>query len=700
MSLFQEHSFRLWSHWRGWVLIIVLLIQTGICQGTNMGKGDLAVHPPADKLRNVSTMKVGKWRIEYDLANGVADIYCDGKLLLARAYAVARLPETVTSRDYQTRTISRQKIQDGFGRGSEFTVKSANGDADKMVQTFWLYEKLDYILAEVKILRRSGAASNYLSPLTSQTPVCFLPDGDNRALVVPFDNDKWARYNAAPFGSEVTSHEVSALYNNASRQGLVIGSMEHDTWKTGVKSTTTSNAITSLEIFGGVTSSETRDVLPHGKISGQMIKSPKIFIGCFADWRTGMETFAQANAIVAPPRAWHRGVPFGWNSWGKLQFRLSFAKAMEVSDFFATELQPQHFQNDGTVYIGLDSGWNKFTDAELKLFVEHCHSNHQAAGIYFTPFVAWGDHPESPIAGTDYHFKDLYLYANGQQQTLDGGIALDPTHPGTKKLIQHALNRFQQAGFQYIKADFLGHGALEGDKFFDPKVTTGIQAYNAGMKFVADTIGPDIYLNESIAPLFPAHYANSRRIACDTFGGISESEYALNSLTYGWWLAGVYDFNDADHIVLGGHSDGENRARVTASAITGIFISGDDFSRDADPAGKERAKKYLTNADINAVAKIKKSFRPIEGNTGNRASTLFSCADRSYFYLAAFNFSKTNTVLKVDLNRAGVGGRGPVWVRELWSGVTNRVAGSLTIQLPAADAALYQFYKNGQPGAR
>ncbi len=642
-------------------------------------------------------MHVGKWRVEYDLANGWADIFCGGKLLISRAYAEARLPETVTSRDYHTRKIARRKIQDGFGRGSEFTVESANGDADKMIQTFWLYETRDYILTEVKILRRPGVAANYLSPLTSQTPVQFLPDGDNRALIVPFDNDKWARYNAAPFGSQVMSHEVSALYNNASRAGLVIGSVAHDTWKTGIKSITTSNALTSLEVFGGNTSTETRDVLPHGKISGELIKSPKVFIGWFDDWRTGLETFAQANAVVTPPRAWSSGVPFGWNSWGKLQWQLSFAKAIEVSDFFAAELLPHHFQNDGVVYIGLDSGWNKFSDSELKQFVAHCQSNHQAAGIYFTPFTAWGDRAEAPVAGTDYQFKDLYLYANGQKQTLDGGIALDPTHPGTRKLIERTLNRFQQAGFKYIKADFLGHGALEGDKFFDSQVTTGLQAYNAGMKFVADSIGPSIYLNESIAPLFPAHYANSRRIACDTFGGISESEYALNSLTYGWWLAGVYDFNDADHVVLAGHREGENRARVTASAITGIFISGDDFSRDADPGGKERAKKYLTNADINAVAKIKKSFRPVEGNTGDRAANLFSYTDKNCFYLAAFNCAKTNTVLTVDLERAGLSARRPVWVKELWSGATNRVSRSLTIQLPAADAALYQFYKNGRP---
>jgi alpha-galactosidase len=654
MRVVGKNMFRRFLDWRGFGLIFLFAAQIAFSQTTRPDGQSFTSGELTRKPRSISIMQGGRWRVEYDLAHGVADIFCDGKILLPRVFAVVKLPEAVTSRDYQTRKISRRKINDGFGRGEEFAVESANGDADKMIQTFWLYEKLDYILAEVKILRKPGASSNFMSPLTTETPVSFRADGDNRALFVPFDNDKWIRYNAVPFGTNVTSYEVSALYNNASRQGLVIGSIEHDVWKTGVKSTTSSDAITSLQIFGGITSGETRDVLP---------------------------------------RVWKGGVPFGWNSWGKLQGKISFTKAVQASDFFAQEL-PQ-FQNDGVAYIGLDSGWNKFSDAELKQFVDHCQANHQEAGIYFTPFAAFGRRSDDANdAGTDYKYKDIYLYANGRKQSLDGGTALDPTHPGTKRLIELALNRFKQVGFKYIKADFLGHGALEGSHF-DPQVTTGIQAYNAGMKFISDTAGRDIYLNESIAPLFPAQYANSRRIACDTFGEIGQIEYMLNALTFGWWLAGVYDFNDADHVVLDGFTEGENRARTTSSVITGIFISGDDFSTDGSITGKERAKRFLTNAEVNDVARIKKSFRPVEGDSANRAANLFSYEDKNYFYLAAFNFASTGTVFNVELNRVGLAARRPVEMKELWSSQTNWVSNSVVFQLPPADAALYKFYKCG-----
>lgn len=637
----------------------------------------------------VSVMQVGKWRLEYDLAHGFADIFHAGKILIPRAFAEVRLPQAVTSADYQTRKVTREAIHDGFGRGVKYIVESSGGRPDKMVQTFWLYQSADYLLTEVEISRTPGVSSNFMAPLITQTPSRFFSAGDNRVLFVPFDNDKWVRYDAVPFGGEVTSYEVSAFYNNASRRGVIVGSIEHDTWKTGIRSTTASNAITRLEVFGGITSSETRDVLPHGKISGATIKSPKMFLGCFADWRQGLEAYAKTNAVVAPPRIWTGGVPFGWNSWGKLQFRLTFEKAIQVSDFFAQEL-PQ-FKNLDVAYIGLDAGWNKLSDRQLKQFVAHCKVNHQEGGIYFTPFTAWGAKGNTPVPGTPYQYKDIFLYAHGRKQHIASGVALDPTHPGTRSLIRAALNRFKKAGFKYVKADFLNYGALEANKYYDPRVTTGIQAYNAGMKFVRKTLGKEMYLNLSIAPLFPSQYANSRRIGCDAFGSISDTEYTLNSLTYGWWLDDVYDFNDPDEIVLEGFSEGENRARVTSAAITGLYISGDDFSRDGAASGKERAKKFLTNPGINAVARIPKSFRPVEGDTGSHAANLFTCRYQNHFYLAAFNYSDRKADLQVDFCRTGLKMGEPVEVEELWSGAVIQATNSMSIQLGPADAVLYKL---------
>ena len=103
----------------------------------------------------------------------------------------------------------------------------------------------------------------------------------------------------------------------------------------------------------------------------------------------------------------------------------------------------------------------------------------------------------------------------------------------------------------------------------------------------------DMYINLSISPVFPAHYAQSRRIACDAWNKMKDTEYTLNALSYGWWQDKVYQFNDPDHIVLRDATDGENRARVTSGVITGIFIAGDDFSKGGSKRGEREGDEIF-----------------------------------------------------------------------------------------------------------
>jgi alpha-galactosidase len=639
----------------------------------------------------LSAHAASRWQLDYNLERGTANILLDGKVLFSNVYAEIKSPQPITSANEARRVVAQHPVQDSFGSGTEFDIESSRPDGTRITQFFWFYDQADYFLTQVKWSGKDGVTANFMAPLVSHTPVKLFASEGNRALQVPFDNDKWIRYDAFPFGSNVTSCEVSAFYDNESRHGLVVGSIDHDTWKTAVKSTTSAGSLDNLEAFGGYTSDATRDVLPHGNVSGKTIASPRIFAGYFGDWRKGMETFAKVNALVASPRPWTGGVPFGWNSWGKLQFKISFQKAMEVSDFFATELQPHNFEDGRIVYIGLDAGWSKFTDDELKTFVNHCHANHQEAGIYFTPFADFG-RGRTIVEGSTNHYNDIYLRAHGEKQKIDTGVAIDPTHPGARARIKYNIERFKALGFKYLKADFMAQGALEGDHY-DKTVTTGLQAYNQGMKFLDECLGTNMYLNLAISPLFPTQYADSRRIACDAWGDISKVEYTLNAVTYGWWLGNLYDYNDPDHIVLGGYTEGENRARVTSAVITGLCLSGDDFSRAGDMEGKEKAKRFLTNADVDALGRIQKSFRPVEGDTDDHASTMFVYDDSQHFYLAAFNYGKTETSITVPFDRLGLKVQGLIRAKELWSGQVAEIRSPMRIHIPPADAVLYKFDK-------
>ncbi|HEX3718515.1 MAG TPA: alpha-galactosidase [Verrucomicrobiae bacterium] len=596
------------------------------------------------------------WRLEYS-PRGLATIWRDGAIVLSNVYSEIRLPESITSMDFTSHKAKET--------GDQFIVESSGGPDVSMLQTFSLYP--DYILFKVKVSAHHRISSNYIAPLVTHAPL----SGYDRRLWVPFDNDKWVRYNAEPFNVYSVSHELSAFYNSKTDAGLVVGSIEHDTWKTGVKSSTS-----GICMLNGYTSVGTRDTLPHGKVSGETITSSETFLGSFDNFQVGLETYAQATTKLTPPAPWTNGVPFGWNSWGKLQFHINYQKAIKVSDFFATELQPNHFQDDGIVYIGLDSGWDHFTDEQLKNFVDHCQSNHQRAGIYCGPFAQWG--------GNDGPF----LLANGHPQRVDGGTALDPTDPRTRKRLRNWIEKFKRLGFTYLKIDFLVHGSLEADHYYDPSVTTGMQAFNSGMKYLRQIAGDGMYLDEAISPLFPGCYAQSRRVACDSFGAIDQTEYTLNALTYGWWLNKVYDFLDPDHMVLQGFDEGENRARVTSAVITGLMISGDDFSSEG-----ERAKKFLTNEAVDQIARQRKSLHPVGAGTGSGAANVFAGWSGKDFCVAVFNYSSSPAAFSVDLRKAGWPGDGPVTARELWSASTTNVDKTLSVHLAPADAALYRLEK-------
>lgn len=673
----------------------------------------------------------------YDMATGKARVEGKNGFCLADIHTLVKLTSGEVYDSAEEKGIKRQarveEIEDGFGEGRLLLVENEYCDKKVLTQKFYLYNESSYLIVKVNIRAEEQIGSNEITVLCAEKTT--FPEGeDMRYLFTPFDNDDFIRYAALPFSQIKESYEMSAIYDSVTRNGMVVGSIAHSIWKTGIRAQKQGeskqsesakqeerhfpktgnnenfncgcNSLDGLTVIAGVTSKITRDTLPHGTVFGTQIDSPEIFLGFFEDYRDGLEAYGKANRIIAPPLAWEKGVPVGWNSWAAVATEINYDIYTKTSDFVKEELQSAGYSANGRVYINFDAFWDRLTEEELIAAAKYVKANGQIPGIYTTPFTFWGkSDSKGVVPGTNgkYHWQDILL-KDGEGNILppiDGGLSIDPTHPGNKMRIEWELNNFKRWGFEYVKMDFMAHGAVEGEHY-NKNIFTGIAAYNFGMQQINAVLEQEIkdqnfFISLSIAPIFPGQYAHGRRISCDVFGTIDWTEYMLNSLSYGWWLnENVYRFNDPDHVVLYNsynHREesmfNEGLSRFFSAAISGtMLLNSDDYREEA---AKKRAKAILTNKEILEIATAGKTFRPVEGNTGDKACDSFvRRREDGALYLAVFNFSNIEKKeMELELERLGLEKKNVYLAKDLWSGEEMQVEDCIHIHLEEAQPKIY-----------
>lgn len=651
---------------------------------------------PATTIISISYGKSGI--INYNLQSGTFKVSQNGKEIFHQVYATSKINgDSLSSGNYKTRNYSKKSIKDGFGNGIRHTITLTSAGLPQMQQIFYTYTGKDYFFTELMVTG-TNLKSNYMAPFKGKFDQVIK---NANTLFVPFDNDTFISYDSRPFSDSRANNsaEVGVVYNDQSRAGIIAGSVEHEIWKTGVR-TVANDKSNDIQVWGGYTEeSVTRDKIAHGQISGNTLKSPKLFIGYFEDWRTGMELYSKANRTAEPPYVfnWTKPTPVGWNSWGVIQEKITYDKAVKVVDFFADSLST--FRIGKTAYIDLDSYWDALVKGNdfstLKKFADYCKSKGLEPGVYWAPFTDWGfkDGGDRKVEGGNYKFSDIWTKTGDSYHELDGARAIDPTHPGTRQRMAYFINKFKDCGFKMIKIDFLGHAAIEANKFYDPSVTTGMQAYRKGMEYLIDLMDSQMLVYAAISPtLATGRYVHSRRIACDAFKTIEHTRYTLNSVNYGWWQTYLYNYVDADHVVFADQPIGANRARLLSSVITGTVISGDDFS--VHGAWSSNTKKLYQNPELLDVIKNGKAFVPVDAKPGTGASELFCRKIGNNFYLAVFNYESTAKIFSIDGKRLGIDLKNIKGSKELLQDNKVVLNDHINIELNGADAALYKFTMN------
>jgi hypothetical protein len=695
-------------------------------------------------------LRNGLATVTFDKETGLADLAWGEEVRVRGAYAGVDLGGElgyVTSKSYPIHALdSWSRIADGNGSGLEVVIASSDPARPTIRQIISMYDGRPTLFVRAEVVSSSPIQSRWMGPLVvDPSGAVTAPDGDDpRLLDVPYDNDEWVRFDSRVLGGDDfsgTSYELLALYESRSRGALVIGSVTHDFWKTGLYYDwdAAGRRLRALDVYGGAATPDragdggptygkdgTHDVARHGAMLGERLRSPTIMIGAFDDFRDGLEAFGQANAVIAPPKRWDGGPPFGWMSWAAYGSTVTAARVMAASDFVRDQLRPHGFES-GPPVILIDAG---LADDPAPV-VAHIHANGQRAGTYRVPFTYFASasdpdplgHPLPDGGGALYRDVVLRDDAGAPIRRHGTGYVLDVSHPAVRASMRAQMKGVADAGFEYLKLDFLSDGALEG-RHADPSTRSGVQAYNAAMKLLTTELPPDVFVSLSIAPLFPGGWGHARRISCDVISQLNDlmapsyphygsTEYLLNSVTWGWWMSGtLYPFNDPDEIALvrfhGTSTDLPlewARTRVTASVIAGtVFLDGTDYS---NATGAERASQLLTNQAVNALARTGRRFRPLEGDTGYVRATIpgtsavnagaqaadgFLLADGNSVYLALFNYDASHAVTRsIDLRRAGLERSLTYRALDLWSGAATTTVDSLSVPLAPGAAALLRL---------
>ena len=640
-------------------------------------------------------------QIVYDNNSKTYSIVFDGVTAISGASAFAKGNQSNVSTGYSNVSYASESFTDNIGSGTKHTFTLTGGFSTNMQQMFYTYSGKDYVAVQVA-LTGSGANCYRMSPLTSYNVSPNLGGGDTRALLVPYDNDAWVRYNAVNLsGADFTGSEVTNIYSNDTRHGLIIGSVDNSHWKTGINVVGAGSSSAYVSVINGYTNEGlTRDTRGHGwvNIGLDYCDSPKVLIAADNDWRNAFDTYGEVSALSQPKYTfdWTAPKPMGWNSWAGIGDDINLVKAKAVVDFFQNDV-PAFRTEDNTLYLDLDSFWDNMTDTELAEFAAYCTARGFKPGIYWAPFVDWGGWAR-PIEGSSYNYSQTWTKVNDATFQMSSALAMDPTHPATQARITYFINRFINAGFKMVKFDFLIHAAIEADSYYNWEVHTGMEAFHEGMKFLTDAVGNNMMIEASICPnMSTGPYAHMRRISCDAYqhGTMADTEYILNSTTYGWWQNKMYDFMDADGVMFDNtvngvflNSEGVNRASYTSSIVTGTITLSDNYSVPTGP-WVARAQSLLQNPEVLALAKADMHFKPVDGNTGTTASQIFYTTQNGITYVAVFNYTANGTDMNIDLSRLGLSGS--YTATELYSGTIITGSNSLTFTLPGLDAHIYKI---------
>jgi alpha-galactosidase len=669
-----------------WATLFAFILSAHSLQAQQLTKSADNTSISSPQLKIIADISTGV--VNYAFSNGT---HIDNAIAYVNDISTGYLASTSLAEH----TCTVENISDKIGKGLCLTVKHSDAKhAISITQQFTLYKGKPYALVKVTATSTGKPIETRdISPLAilpAHKGKLFIPGTEPRILDVPFDNDDWTptverRWPAAGQPkSKGISYEFVAVYDQLKNSGLVIGSINHDFWKTGLayQTGTQLGYADSLKVFGGAATADnpslksgyggldgTHDHADHGTMLDQTVSSPTIYLCASDDLHETFKDYGRVNSIINGKQTWDAPAPVYWNSFG-VEGVLGYEKVMmppavhQISDFLH---KMPNFSAYSKPVLSIDSyDQGIYTTEVLKEIGEYAAKNGQQMGFYFIPFAMWSwkdNIKGNKLPGGNYLLEDVLLhdkdgkpimYKDGQW----GAYAMDPTHPAVRLYIIQQLKKAKAINAKFLKIDFLTAGALETTKRYNPKVRSGMQAYDYGMKtlrhLVDSIMGKDIFITQAISPLFPHQYAHTRFVSTDVYShlrddqkgfpgwGSTESSLATGS-HMGWMQGTLFPYTNLDVAIMKNFqrnpdlTEQEIKVRLYAMMVMGSILG--DGSDYRNPIAAYRAQAFLDNKNIAKFFSDPKAFIPLktaDGDSYDQQLSFYLPGDTTM--LALFNF--------------------------------------------------------------
>ena len=314
-------------------------------------KKALTMQPP--KVECVCERGLAKAEL---LGNGICRYYQKGTFIRA-FYSEGKTADgqVIRTKDASLEGYSCEEGTDKLGAYHRMTARYCHG-ALRLHQMVTAYDGGE-LTVQVKLHDTRGkTATRFLAPVVTPYPTwdertLFL-SLDQKMLVVPYDNDMWSRYESAVPACGRESYDVTALYDERTQEGFVLGALDFSVWKNAIR--WLHNDARSIQAYCGAAGTGTHDVCPHGLVCGEWVESSRFVMFWCDSIRDGMEHYGDLYAALVPPRPWRKGsVPFGWNSYSAVGQGLQLSHWEQAGEFIRTAL-PNFCGEPGETFINLD----------------------------------------------------------------------------------------------------------------------------------------------------------------------------------------------------------------------------------------------------------------------------------------------------------------------------------------------------------